>query len=381
MYTDAAIRCGTFDLQKAVYETNSICKKVICRKEAILIKLFNDCQNAVDEMVDGFLELYPNEYKRIFIDRGNCNGIMRQKCRNPVSVVVGGGSGNEPWCIGYVGEGLADAAVLGPIYTAPSCRAVQAVTRNVPNKNGVVYICTNHAGDVLNFELASELAELEGITTRTVVVTDDVASAPREEKSQRRGTAGVLLVVKAAGGAASLGMNLEDVARIAAKANDNTYTFCACTSSAYDPGTGKPLLELKEGMVEYGVGFSGESGIFRKPFIDANETADTMFQYLLKESQPLPMDEVVVLVNGFGHTGHMELSLIAKRILQNLRNSEIKVHHILAEKVYTPQDSSGFSVSLMSVDEELKRCYDYPARSPWIRGFAERDHHFRNLDY
>ena len=336
------------------------------------MKLINEKHTAVDEMVESFLELYPDFYKRIIIDRGNYNGIMCQNCENPVSVIVGAGSGNEPWCIGYVGKGLADAAVIGPNYTAPSARAVQAVTRSVPNKNGVVYICTNHAGDVLNFELASEFAELEGITTRTIVVNDDVASAPRTEKSDRRGTAGVLFVVKTAGGAASMGMNVEDVARIAAKANDNTYTFNAFTSSVYDPETGNPLLELEEGMVEYGAGFSGESGVFRKAFKCADDTVDTVIKYLLNDIQPLPMDEIVVMVNGFGRTGDMEMAIIGKRVLQDLRKNGIKVHHILVGHTCSPQDSSGFSVSLMSVDEELKKCYDFPAWSPPLQGFTGR---------
>ena len=336
------------------------------------MKLINEKHTAVDEMVESFLELYPDFYKRLIIDRGNYNGIMCQNCENPVSVIVGAGSGNEPWCIGYVGKGLADAAVIGPNYTAPSARAVQAVTRSVPNKNGVVYICTNHAGDVLNFELASEFAELEGITTRTIVVNDDVASAPRTEKSDRRGTAGVLFVVKTAGGAASMGMNVEDVARIAAKANDNTYTFNAFTSSVYDPETGNPLLELEEGMVEYGAGFSGESGVFRKAFKCADDTVDTVIKYLLNDIQPLPMDEIVVMVNGFGRTGDMEMAIIGKRVLQDLRKNGIKVHHILVGHTCSPQDSSGFSVSLMSVDEELKKCYDFPAWSPLLQGFTGR---------
>lgn len=335
-----------------------------------LIKFFNQDQGAVKEMVDGYLDVYSRYFKRIPIDRGSSCGIMKQECTNPVSVVVGSGSGNEPWCIGYVGEGLADAAVVGPIYTAPTSRAVQSVTRSVPNKNGVVYICTNHAGDVLNFELASELAELEGIVTRTVVVTDDVASAPGDAKNQRRGTAGVLLVVKAVGGAASLGMNIEDVARIGNKASGNTYTFNACTTPVWDPGTGKVLLELEDGMVEYGVGFSGEKGVFRKPFKDTNHTVDTLFKYLISEAQPLPMDETVVLLNAFGRTGNMELSIIAKRLMQNFRKSEVKVHDLLIGRAYTPQDSGGFSVSIMSMDEELKKCYDLPAWSPMIPWFS-----------
>lgn len=334
-----------------------------------MLKLVNERQRMIDDMVESIVELYPGQYKRVMMDKGKCNGIIRQNFRNPVSVLVGSGSGNEPWCIGYVGEGLADGAVIGPVFTAPTSRAVLAVTRNLPNKNGVVYICTNHAGDVLNFELASELAEMEGITTRTVVVTDDISSAPRENRGIRQGMAGVLLVTKIASGAASMGMNIEDVTRLATKANENTYTFSVFTSPVYNPLSGKTLMDLEEGMVEYGGGFSGESGVRKAPFQSANDTVDTVIKYLLNEIQPLPQEEIVALVNGFGRTSEMEMAIVGRRVLYNLRLNEINVHHVLMERAFCPQDSGGFSVSIMSMDEELRRCYDVPAWSPMIHGF------------
>ena len=337
------------------------------------MRLINPGQNPIGNMVDGYLELWSKKYRRVPIERGSHYGVMRRDCDRRVSIVVGSGSGNEPWCLGYVGDGLADAAVVGSIYTAPSARAIQTVTRNVPNKDGVVYICTNHAGDVLNFELAGELAELEGIDTRTIAVTDDAASAPIEERSFRRGTAGVLLVVKTAGGASSLDMNMEDVARIAAKANDNTYSFCAAASPLYDPETGKKLLDLEPGMIEYGVGLSGESGIMRKPFSGADEMTDTVIRSLLGEIQPLPMNEIAVLINRFGHTTDMELLQIVKRTQYVLRRNEIKISHILVGKAYAPIDSNGFSISIMCMDDELKRCFEQPAWSPLLQGFSRRD--------
>ena len=336
------------------------------------MRIFNPQEDPAGNMVEGFLELYSGIYCRVPIDRGHHYGIRRINCDRKVSVIVGGGTGNEPWCLGYIGEGMADAAVIGTVYTAPSVRAIQAVTRSVPHKDGVVYICTNHAGDVLGFELAGELGELEGIHSRTIAVTDDTASASKAEKSQRRGMAGVLFVVKAAGGAASLGMNMEDVARIAAKANENTYSFSAIASPFRDPVTECKLLDLREGMTVYGAGTSGEPGVMEKPFVSADIMAETVVRYLLNEIQPLPLNEIAVLINGFGKTSDMEMAIIARRVYKLLRREEINITHTLNGQVYSPVDCSGFSVSIMCMDEELKKCFEVPAWTPLLQGFTEK---------
>ena len=338
----------------------------------INLRLFNPQEDPAGGMVEGFLEACPGLYTRVPVDRGNNYGIRRTNCDHKVSVIVGGGSGNDPWCLGYIGEGMADAGVIGSVYTAPSVRAIQAVTRSVPHKDGVVYICTNHAGDVLGFELAGEVGEMEGISSRTIAVTDDIASALPAEKNQRRGMAGVLFVVKTAGGAASLGMSMEDVARIAGRANENTYSYSAIVSPFRDPITEGVLFDLRDGMVAYGVGMSGEPGLLNKAFVSADVMADTVIRFLLNEIQPLPMNEIAVLINGFGKTSEMEMAIVASRVYKLLRREKINIAHMLNGKVYSPVDCTGFSVSIMCMDEELKRCFEVPAWTPILQGFSEK---------
>ena len=327
-------------------------------------------QEAVNGAIDGLLELYP-EYRRVLIEREKYKGIILREQQDRVSVLVGAGSGNDPWCYGYVGKGLADGAGIGPVYTAPSARAIQAVTRALPNRKGVAYICANYAGDVLNFELASELAELDGIRTGTVAVADDIASAPRMERIDRRGAAGVLLAVKIAGGAAGLGMNLDEVLRITEKANERICTFSVDTAPIRDPLSGRVLIDIEPGMISYGTGFNGEQGLAVKPYVNLNDTVDTAIHYLITELQPLPSAEIVILVNGYARTSNAELLMIGRRVIYNMRLNEIRVHHILLERAFTLRDAGGFSISIMTLDEELRYCYEQPAWSPFIHGFSE----------
>lgn len=329
-----------------------------------MVRFFDNREIYHNECLDALTSLYPGLYVRVPVEMGNHQAIMRTDCRNRVSIVVGSGAGNNPWCFGYVGEGMADAAVQGPVYTAPSARAIQKVTRAVPHKDGVLYICTNNFGDVMNFELAGELVEMEGIRTYTVKVSDDISTAARESKDQYRGTAGVLLVVKAAGGAALQNMNLEDVARIAGKANDNTYTFNVLASPMRDPGTDHLILDVKRGMLEFGAGFSGEPGVFRKRYNSVADTVDIVMKYLLNQIQPLPMEEVSLLVNGHGRTCMEELTVITSHIVRVLHHNEINLHSYMVGHAYSPADSTGFSVSLIGLDEELKWCLDMPSKAP-----------------
>ena len=335
-----------------------------------MFELMRSGQETIGKTVDSLLELYP-EYRKVMIERGQCRGIMLREQSEKVSVIVGAGSGNSPWCYGYVGKGLADGAVVGPMFTAPTARGIQALTRAVSHRKGVVYICANYAGDVLNFELASELVELDGIRTGTVAVTDDIGSGQNGVRMDRRGTAGVLLVVKTAGGAAALGMDLEDVLRIAVKANENIVTLSVNTSSIKEPQTGRTLLYIEPGMVSYGAGFNGEKGLMIKEYVDINDTVDTMLRLLLAQIQPLPAEEIVILINGFAYTSDEELLMAGRRVIFNMRLHEIKVHHILFERAFSLRDASGFSISIMTMDDELLYCYEQPAWSPFIHSFTD----------
>ena len=326
-------------------------------------KLINHPDNMVKEMLEGYLAIYPDQFEKV----PDTIGLMRKSRIDKVSIVVGGGAGNEPWIMGYVGEGLADGAALGNVYTAPPSRAILNVTHSVPHDKGIVYICTNHMGDVLNFELVSELAELDGIESRCVFVTDDISTASLENKNERRGVAGIALVIKVAGAACDKGLLLDEVVRIANKANENTYTFSVTTSPGYMPGSGRAMFELSDGEIEYGMGFNGEPGILHTKLTSADEIAEVLMKHLMDDMKLTGDDEIAVMINGFGFTSLLELCIIGRKVKEIIDTNGIKTHDIFVDQLFCPQGPGGLSVSIMKLDEELKKYYDEPAYSPFFR--------------
>ena len=194
------------------------------------------------------------------------------KAKGKVSIVTGGGYGHIPVFLGYVGEGLCDGAAVGNVFTSPSSEAILDTTRAVENENGVLYLFGNYFGDGMNFEMAAEMAALEGIRTETVKVSDDVASAPRKEYFQRRGIAGICLVYKVAGACAESGASLEEVTRIARKAVDNTASYGVAFSSCTLPGAERPIFEINDQDMEIGMGIHGEPGIKRVRMMNSRDS-------------------------------------------------------------------------------------------------------------
>lgn len=326
-------------------------------------KLINHPDNIVKEMLEGYLAIYPELFEKV----PDTIGLISKKRADKVSIVVGGGAGNEPWIMGYVGEGLADGAALGNVYAAPPSRAILNVTHQVPHNKGVVYICTNHMGDVLNFELVSELAELDGINSKCVFVTDDISTAPIEKKEERRGIAGIALVIKVAGAACEDGLSLDEVVRVATKAKENTYTFGVSTSPGYMPGTGRAMFEMPEGEIEYGMGFNGEPGILHSKLTTADEIAETLMKYLLDDMNLTKDDEIAVMINGYGFTSLLELCIIGRKVKEIIDTNKIPTHDIFIDQLFCPQGTGGLSISIMKLDEELKKYYDMPAYSPFFK--------------
>ncbi|MGX8710470.1 MAG: dihydroxyacetone kinase subunit DhaK [bacterium] len=327
-------------------------------------KIINQPEQMIEQMLEGYIATCPDLLEAL----PQSKGILTKRKKDKVSIVTGGGSGNEPWIIGYVGEGLADGAALGNVYIAPPARAILNVTKAVRHEKGVIYICTNHAGDVLNFELVGELAEMDGIRTRCVFVTDDITSAPREQQSERRGVAGIAMVMKVAGAVCDAGLELDEAVRVIQKANRSTFTFSVTTSPGYLP-SGKAMCELPDGFIEYGMGFNGEPGVLRTELKSADEIADTMLKYLLDDSGISGGDEIAVMVNGFGFTSLLELSIVNRRVAESLREKGIILHDIFIDTLFQPQGTGGFSISILKLDEELKPYYDAPAYSPFFKKY------------
>lgn len=324
-------------------------------------KLINQPDQIVREMLAGYLQMNPDLYCQV----PGVFGIKKKQDEDKVSVVIAGGSGNEPWVLGFVGDGLADGAALGNVYTAPPAKTVLAVSRAVPNNKGVLFIAANHTGDVLNFELVRELAELEGIQSECVYVSDDIASSPWENRAERRGIAGISLVVKIAGAASKAGYSLKEMQRVVKKAGEHTKTFGVTTSPGYMPATGAPMCELPDGYIEYGMGFNGEPGTLREPLSPADTVTEVLMTELLKE---IPAgSEAAFMINGYGFTSILELCIVSRKVTELVEKSGIKNVHTFLDTMFSPQGTGGFSVSAIILDDELKQLYQRPCYSPLLR--------------
>ncbi|WP_337227884.1 dihydroxyacetone kinase subunit DhaK [Staphylococcus succinus] len=325
-------------------------------------KMINNPDHVIEELMEGYIIAYPEYIRRTELHQRALIGKKRNPNRK-VSILIGGGSGHEPAFIGYVGAGMADGVAVGNIFASPSPIPIQAVTKEIHNGHGVLYIYGNYAGDLMNFEMASEMTEIEDeIQTAAVIGNDDVASS--KDIDDRRGIVGELLVYKTAGAAADFGYDLEEVRRIAQQANDNTRSMGIGLSPCYLPQTGKPSFDLEDNEMEIGLGHHGEPGIEKTTIRTAKETVQVMMQNILKEGLYKENDDVVVLVNGLGATSQMELYIINKEVDAILKAREINTYKSYVGNFITSMEMGGFSVTLMKLNETLKSCIDHPVDCP-----------------
>ncbi len=278
-------------------------------------------------------------------------------------MLIGGGSGHEPVFHGFIGDRLADGAACGNIFAAPTPDIILETTRAVNRGRGVLYLYGNYAGDIMNFDIAAEMAADEGIEVKTVRIWDDVASAPPERVHDRRGIAGDLFMVKIAGGAAATLNDLGDVYRVAAKARDHVRSMGVAVAAGSIPETGELTFELPDDEIEIGMGLHGEPGVSREKLLPADPLVDKMMGKILPDLPFSAGDEVALLVNDLGATTMMELLIVNRRVRQILREKGIRVHDTVVGSYCTCQEMAGFSITLMKLDDELKRYYDLPARS------------------
>jgi len=327
-------------------------------------KLINDPKNVVEEMIEGYVKAYPDYVKQL---PENKRAIVttRKTREGKVGILIGGGSGHEPAFMGYVGEGMADGVAVGNIFASPSPEPILAVTKAIDKGAGVVYLYGNYAGDVMNFGMAAEMAELdEDIRVGTAITTDDVASAPKDEKGKRRGIAGEFFVWKAAGAAADFGYNLDEVVRVAKKANENIRSMGVGLTPCSLPQTGKPSFEIGDNEMEIGLGHHGEPGIEKGPLKPADEVADCLVNEILEDIEIEKGDKVAVLVNGLGSTPYMELYIMFRRVEKLLSERGIKIYRSYVGNYITSLEMGGCSITLMKLDEELEKMIDHPVNTP-----------------
>lgn len=332
-------------------------------------KIINDGSQIVSEMMEGFCSAYHKFYTK----HPEVNGIIgKQRRRNKVSLVIGGGSGHEPMFSGFVGRGLADAAACGNIFASPDPKTIYETAKAVEDGKGVLFVYGCYAGDNLNFDMGEEFLNADGIPTAHVRVWDDVASAPPERIEDRRGIAGDVFVVKIAGAACDSGADLEEAVRITQKARDNTRSIGVATAPAQLPGADTPIFELGEDEIEYGMGLHGEKGVLRTKWQPADKLVEQMYTQIKEDMKPEKGCEVCVLVNGLGSTTLIELSIVFRRLKQLLDEDGIRIYDSELNSYCTSQEMGGFSITLMKLDDELKNYYDMPCQSPfYVRGILD----------
>jgi len=325
-------------------------------------KLINDPNLVTAETTEGLALAFPLYIRKL---EGLAAVVRRDApVKGKVAVVTGGGSGHEPMFAGFVGRGLADGSVAGNIFTSPPPRPIYETAKAVHSGAGVLFLYGNYSGDVLNFDMAAEMLAREGIRVSTVRITDDVASAPADRREERRGIAGDFFVIKVAAARAEEQGNLEEVARVARKANENTRSMGVALTSCVIPASGRPIFEISEHEMEIGMGLHGERGIQRGPMLPADQVAQEMIQRILADLPREPGDEVAVLVNGLGATPLSELLIVYRATFRSVTQAGLIVARSFVGNFATSLDMAGCSITLMRLDAELKRLLLAPAESP-----------------
>jgi phosphoenolpyruvate---glycerone phosphotransferase subunit DhaK len=321
-------------------------------------KLVNDPFAVVDEMLAGILVAHGDLLSRTANGRG-----LVLKHRSPqrrVGVIVGGGSGHEPAFFGALGRGLADGATVGNVFASPSATPAVEVARELDSDDGVLFLYGNYEGDIMNFDLAAELLADGGIASQTVLVTDDVVSAP-DEPADRRGVAGDVVVFKAAGARAEEGADLAAVTAAARHANDRTRTIGVGLGPCTVPAAGRPTFELPEGEMDIGMGVHGEAGIRRGQLASADSVTDELLDTLLADRPPTDGEPLMVLVNTLGATPLMEGYIVLRRVAERLGQDGVQLHRALVGEYVTSLEMTGLSITLVHLDDELRRLMDAPA--------------------
>lgn len=330
----------------------------------IMKKFLNQPEQFVDEMLEGIYSAHAGQLSCVAGDLRCC--VTASPVAGKVGIATGGGSGHLPLFLGYVGAGLLDGCAVGGVFQSPSADQVLEVTRAIDQGAGVLYIYGNYTGDIMNFDMAAEMADSEGIKVLSVVGNDDVASSPKGQEHKRRGVAGIFFVYQAAGAAAAEGMGLDEVKRVAEKARANVRTMGVALTPCIVPEVGHASFSLGDNEMEIGMGIHGEPGIRRGPLLKADAVVDEMLAPVLADLPFAPGDDVAVLINGLGATPKEELYVLFRRVSTVLKAAGITICHVNVGEYATAMEMAGASISLLKLDAELKRLIARPAGSPFF---------------
>lgn len=327
-------------------------------------RLVNDPTKYVDEMLEGVYLSAPDMLTYVNNDM-RCL-VSKYKKQGKVALATGGGSGHLPLFLGYVGKGLLDGCGVGGVFQSPSPDQILEITKEIDSGAGVLYIYGNYGGDIMNFGMAKDLAEMEDIEVREVVAGEDVLSSPKGQEDKRRGVAGIFYVYKIAGAAAEAMLPIDEVERLAIKATQNVRTVGMALTPCIIPEKGEANFSLPDGKMEIGMGIHGEPGIKLEDLKSADEIVEQMMEPLLQDLPYSSGDEVSVLINGLGATPKEELYIVYRKVAKILEANGIKIFNNYIGEFATSMDMAGMSISLFKLDDELKTYLKAPYETPFI---------------
>lgn len=326
-------------------------------------KILNNPKEFALDTLKGIYAAHPQDLT--FVEDDLHCLIKKDLVKGKVGIVTGGGSGHLPLFLGYVGDGLLDGCAVGDVFQSPSSEQILNVTKAVEQGQGVLYLYGNYSGDIMNFEMATEMAEMDDIRTEHLVCGEDVASSKKGEEHKRRGVAGIFFVYKCAGAKADELATLDEVKRIGEKAAANVRTMGFAMSPCIIPEVGKPSFTLADDEMEIGMGIHGEPGINRTKLLTAKELVQILMEKIIEDLPYSKGDEVCVLLNGLGATPKEELYIMYKEAAEILEMKGIKVFHAFIGEIATSMEMAGGSISLLKLDDELKKLIKKPCYTPF----------------
>ncbi|MEZ2417058.1 dihydroxyacetone kinase subunit DhaK [Luteibacter sp. RCC_6_2] len=331
-------------------------------------RVINDPEKVVEDMVRGIVAAHPE----MVLDSANPRviGVAAKKPEGSVGLVTGGGSGHEPAFLGYVGPGLLDAVAIGEIFSSPTAKSFLDAFKAADRGAGVACLYGNYAGDNMNVKMAVKMAAAQGITVKTVVANDDVASAPKTEREKRRGVAGEIVMWKCGGARAALGGSLDEVIATAQKAIDATRSVGIGLSACTIPAAGKANFHIADGEMEVGIGHHGEHGVQVTKTVSSRDMAKMMLDIILPDFPLAKGDEVSVLVSGLGATPLMEQYIFYADVAEQLEAAGATVAFRFVGNLFTSLEMNGITLTLTRLDDELKTCLAHPCSSIGLKVLA-----------
>ena len=329
-------------------------------------KILNQPEKYVDDMLSGLYKAFPKQVTYA----EDTHSLVRADApiKDKVGLMTGGGSGHLPVFLGYVGKGMLDGCAIGDVFQSPSIEQIVNVTRKIDSGKGVLYIYGNYGGDILNFDMSAEMVDMDDIKTRTVLVADDVASAPKDKKEKRRGVAGMVFAFKVAGAKADEGADLDAVAEVAERALAHIGTMGVALSPVTLPSVGKPTFTIGEDEMEIGMGIHGEPGIKREKLHTADEIAERITTAILEDLEIPKGEKVAVMINGLGATPLEEMLILYNKVDDVLKANGLDVYRVYAGEFATSMEMTGASLTIFHLaDEELIHLLDASAETPFFK--------------